>query len=151
LRSADEFLEAIGETSARSTVLAMLAHVHAAEGRFVEARRAAELGRSMTQPDDLASEVLWRTALALVESEAGAAERAESLASQAVDVLARTDQLTRHGDALMVRAEVRRRCGRAAGARTDAEAALALYRRKGDLASADQATSFLRSVSAAVG
>jgi tetratricopeptide (TPR) repeat protein len=151
LRSSDKMLEEMGETSVRSTVLAMLAHVLVADDRLDEARRSAELARSMTQPDDLVSEVLWRTALASVESRLGGGEQAESLASEAVGMLARTDWLGRHGDALLVRADVRRRCGRAEDATADAEAALALYRRKGDLASADRATAFLRSTRAAAG
>jgi tetratricopeptide (TPR) repeat protein len=149
LRPVDAMLEALGETSARSTVLAMLAHAQVDGDRLGEARRTAELARSMTQSDDLFSEVLWRTALALVESRLGGHQRADELASEAVGMMARTDQLSRHGDALLVRAEVRRRWGRTREATTDAEAALALYRQKGDLASADRAAAFLRSAAAA--
>ncbi len=144
LRAADDILAALGEQTTRSTVLAMRAHVHAAADQLEEAERCAELGRSMTEPNDFSSQVLWRSALAQVHSRRGDHGTADGLATEAIDIAAGSDWLCLHGDSILERADIRRRWGRHEDAARDADAALALYESKGDQASADRARRMLR-------
>jgi tetratricopeptide (TPR) repeat protein len=149
LRAADHLLADMGEWAARSTVLAMLAHVHAGLGRLDEAKDAAELARKLTQPGDLYSDVLWRTALARVLDQRGD-PAAEALAQEAVGLAAASDWLCLHGGALLHLAEIRRRVGKADEASAAAAAALALFEEKGDLASGHHARAMLEELSAAM-
>jgi len=148
VRAGDDTLAALGEQAVRSTVVCMRAHVHAAADQVEEAERCADLGRSMSDPNDLASQVLWRTALAQVHARRGAHEAAAELATEAVDLASASDWLCLRGDALLDRAEVRRRAGRHGDAAGDADAALTLYERKGDQASADRARRALQELRA---
>jgi class 3 adenylate cyclase/tetratricopeptide (TPR) repeat protein len=148
LRTGVMCLEQAGEQGGRSTLLAMLAHAQCAEGRLEEARRSAELAEGMTQRDDLYSEVLWRTARAKVLSLHGEPDASVALAQAAVARAAASDWLSLHGDALLDLAEVLARAGRRVDAAAAAEAALVLYERDGDLASADQARAALEALEA---
>jgi hypothetical protein len=76
--------------------------------------------------------VLGRTA-------AGAFEKAELAAAQAVQLAARTDALSFQADSLMNLAEVLRLADEREGARRAGEEALELYRQKGNLVSANRA------------
>jgi tetratricopeptide (TPR) repeat protein len=149
LRAADHLLADMGEWAARSTVLAMLAHVHAGLGRLDEAKDAAELARQLTQPGDLYSDVLWRTALARVLDQRGD-PAAEALAQEAVGLAAASDWLCLHGGALLHLTEIRRRAGKGDEASAAAAAALALFEEKGDLASGHRARAILEELSAAM-
>jgi hypothetical protein len=146
LEAADRSLAELGETTVRSTVLAMLSHVESARGRLDRADDCGSLAREMTQPDDIYSEVLWRTALAEVHSRLGREDLAVSLAAEAATIAEASDWLCLHGDARLALATVHARAGRHVDAVTQAHAALALYAGKEDLASQDRVTTFLRSL-----
>jgi tetratricopeptide (TPR) repeat protein len=139
LRAGDETLAEAGEEFARSTVLAMLAHVLVERGEAAEAQDRVDLAQRLTQPGDLWSEVLWRTARAKVLSLGGNPEDAEALAEEAVRLAAASDWLCLHGDALLDLADIQERAGRLGRATASVEAALALYDEKADLASATRA------------
>jgi class 3 adenylate cyclase/tetratricopeptide (TPR) repeat protein len=149
LREADRACAELGDPAVHSTISAMLAHLLWTRGQLDEAQSYAELARSMTQQDDLWSQVLWRTALAKVRSSRGAHGEAAELATEAVRACGRSDWLCLHGDALLDLAEVLRRAGRDAEARAATSRALALYERKGDRASMVVARSFLTARTAA--
>ncbi|WP_369258266.1 ATP-binding protein [Geodermatophilus amargosae] len=148
LVAGDRLLDRIGDHRIRSTLLAMLGHVHGARGRWDEARRCAEQARDTTQPNDLFSEVLWRTALGRARAAEGNLEAADALVVEAVTLAEASDWLCLHGDALLDLAEVRWAAGRLDVAATAARTALGLYTRKGDLALGDRARTLLRALHA---
>jgi class 3 adenylate cyclase/tetratricopeptide (TPR) repeat protein len=149
LRAGERTLADLGEVGLRSTILGLLAHASWAAGGMDEALRCAHRAQEVTQPDDLWSEVLWRTARAKVLAVRGDGD-AEALALEAVALAADSDWLCLHGDALLDLAEVRRQLGRPDAARAAAEAALGRYLLKGDLASGDRARAFLDAAPPAV-
>jgi class 3 adenylate cyclase/tetratricopeptide (TPR) repeat protein len=134
LRAGDDALEAMGERHLRSTVAGLLAEALVQQQRHAEAERYVEVTRELAAPDDFASQVLWRRALALCLAERGDLDAAEKVAREAVALAAATDDLNEHGDALLRLAEVVSLVGRASEAVTIAESALELYGRKGNLA-----------------
>jgi class 3 adenylate cyclase/tetratricopeptide (TPR) repeat protein len=144
LAAADEYLESIDEHGGRSTVLAMLAAVRLPQGQLDEAERVAALAREMTQPGDLYTDVVGRTAIARARSLRGDLDAADEVAREAVALASASDNLTFHGDALLVLADVHLRAGRSVEAAESATAARALYEQKGDLASLDRADALLR-------
>ncbi len=86
-----DVLERLGETGERSTLVAMLALVEVDRGNFEVARRLAGEARDLSQPDDAASQLSWRAAMALVESQAGDRDAAEVLIAKARELDAATD------------------------------------------------------------
>ena len=136
LAADDDVLAGMGERSARSTILAMLAHALAAGGRLDEAERRAALAAELTQTGDLYSEVLWRTARAQVLSARGGHDEATSLAHEAVERAGASDWLLLRAHALSDLADVHERAGRPSGAADAVTAALALHVQKGDVACA---------------
>jgi class 3 adenylate cyclase/tetratricopeptide (TPR) repeat protein len=110
---------------------AWLASALVAQGRYDEARGAAEAARAAGSPPDVMSQVGWRGALARVEAAAGDIETALALAREAVDMAALTDGLTMHAEALLDLAAVLQAAGEPEeAARVEREAA-SLYEQKG--------------------
>ena len=87
----------------------------------------------------MAIQVQWRGPRAKALARRGELEDAEQLAHDAVGLAERSDFLDLHGNALMDLAEVLWLRARSADAAAAAEAALALYRRKGNRVSAARA------------
>jgi class 3 adenylate cyclase/tetratricopeptide (TPR) repeat protein len=91
MRHAYGVLEPIGEKGYLSTVVAMLAVALCQQGRFEEAdpfaKRALELGAE----DDQSTQTLARAALAEVLAHRGEVGRAETMASEALELLKGTD------------------------------------------------------------
>jgi len=112
------------------------------QGRFHEARRLAEVCIRTDGPW-LLGKVVSRTGLAKALSGLGDQAAGEDLARETVDMIASTDAIAMHGDALMNLAWVLDHGGGTQGAIRSAEEALALYERKGDLASAAKARTWI--------
>jgi hypothetical protein len=90
-------------------------------------------------PDDVFSQILWRTARAKIRARRGDLSGAESLARNAVGLAEQTDLLNTQADALMDLAEVLALGGRPDEARVTAEEAARRYERKGNRPSLAQA------------
>jgi ATP/maltotriose-dependent transcriptional regulator MalT len=75
-------LERMGETGARSNLAADLAHLLAAGGRSEEARRYADLSRSLAAREDVYAQVRWRAATARALATDGDPGRAAGLAGR---------------------------------------------------------------------
>jgi class 3 adenylate cyclase/tetratricopeptide (TPR) repeat protein len=131
-------LERIGETSVFSTVAGSLATLMAQQGRFQEADRFADVGQATSQPDDIASQYLWRAARAMAMA-SRAEPGAEALAREALAILEPTDFLEMTGDARMYLAQVLWALGRADEARVEGLRGVELYRRKGNVEAVRQA------------
>ena len=133
LRDSFTTLDEGGERAYLSSIAGFLAHALLAEGKLDEAERFSRESEQAASPDDVLSQVLWRTARARILARRGDREPAEALAREAVGRVEPTDLLGTRADALVDLAEVLALAGR----REDALAALGeaseLYERKGNL------------------
>jgi len=135
LRSGYERLEQMGEKALLASTAAMLAQALYAQGRHDEAAQVCDVSEEAAAEDDISAQIGWRG----VRAKLLAGERwdeAHALAIEAVRLAERTDFLTIHADALVDLAEVVREGGRTDEADAALAAALELYQRKGDVASA---------------
>jgi tetratricopeptide (TPR) repeat protein len=149
LRAGYEALERLGERGSASTVAALLAHAIAAQGRFDEAERFSVVAEEIAAEDDLSTQVMWRSARAKVLAARGRHVEAERSVREALKLAVETDDLNMHADTLMDLAEILRLAGREAEAGPAAVEALELYRRKGNLVSAERAEVLLEGSSTA--
>ena len=138
-----EVLDEFGYVGYKSTVAASLAHALCTLGRSDEAAEFATIAQSVAAEDDLASQVLGRSAQARVLSSRGALEEAEQLAREAVELCAEAEAPTLQAGARMDLAKVLRIAGKPADAGLAAREALALYERKGDAPAAALARAFI--------
>jgi ATP/maltotriose-dependent transcriptional regulator MalT len=142
-RSGYETLERLGETSNSSNLAAMVAHALGAQGRHDEALSFSASSEQVSAPDDVASQVLWRTARAKALAATGRGGDAEVLARESVILAERTDFVLLHADALVDLAEVLY-ARNASGAAEPLERALRLYVRKGNAVAAERIRALLR-------
>ena len=103
-------------------------------GRVRRGRALQPSERGRAAPDDVMSQVLWRTARAKVRAERGDAESAEALAREAVRLAEGTELLNTQGDALLDLATVLTAAGRREEALAAAEEAAQRYEQKGNRA-----------------
>jgi class 3 adenylate cyclase/tetratricopeptide (TPR) repeat protein len=138
-----EILDAYGFVGYKSTAAASLAHALCTLGRSDEAAEFATVAQSVAAEDDLASQVLGRSAHARVLSSRGALEEAEQLAREAVELCAEAEAPILQANVRMDLAEVLRIAGKPADAEHAAREALALYEHKGNRASSERVREFL--------
>jgi tetratricopeptide (TPR) repeat protein len=136
LRADDAALAAIDERYFRSTIVAMLAGVLASRGLREEAEQAVVIARELADEDDVASQVLWRTAHARLLADASQGELATDAAERAVEIATEGDDIELLADAKAALGEVLWQLGRQESAEPPFREALALYERKEDIASA---------------
>ncbi len=135
LRTGYERLMQMGEKALLASTAAMLAQTLYAQDRLDEAAHVCEVSEQAAAEDDISAQVGWRSVRAkLLAPERW--EEARDLATEAVRLAERTDFLTIHADALVDLAEVLGRGGRGDEAAASLAAALELFERKGDVASA---------------
>jgi tetratricopeptide (TPR) repeat protein len=135
-RTAFETLEALGERGILSTVAAYLAETLYVLGRDEEAVRFTEVSEEAAADDDLASQVLWRSARAKAAVRQGRSGEAEGFAREAVGLAEGTDAIGLHADALASLGAVLVAQGRGDEAASALREALALYEAKGNVVSA---------------
>jgi tetratricopeptide (TPR) repeat protein len=139
LRAACDTFERVGETSTLSTSAAYLARALEPQARLDEADELAQLSAETAPDDDLAPQFLWRGVRARVLARRGMLEPAKALVQEAVELAARTDFLSLHGEILLDLAEVMRLAGDADDSAAAADEALALFEAKGNLVLAERA------------
>jgi len=139
LRADLDALPAMGEGATLATSTALLAQAVFAQGRVDEALGLCDTTAARAAPHDIVTQAIWRGVRAKAVALAGRHGEAEALARAAVALLAPTDLLSHHGDAMLDLAEVLRTCGRAEEAEQVARDGLALYERKGNAAAAARA------------
>jgi ATP/maltotriose-dependent transcriptional regulator MalT len=139
LRADLDALPAMGEGATLATSTALLAQAVFAQGRVEEALELCDTTAARAAPHDIVTQAIWRGVRAKAVALAGGHDEAEALARAAVALLAPTDLLSHHGDAMLDLAEVLRTCGRADEAEQVARDGLALYERKGNAAAAARA------------
>ena len=130
--SAIAILRGIGETGVLSTLAAMLAETRVRQGRLDEAEGASRTSEEAASIDDLASQIMWRSARGQVHAHRGHLESGESLAREAVKIAQRTDFTYLQATALEALSVVLSLADRPTDARAALEAARERYRAKGD-------------------
>jgi tetratricopeptide (TPR) repeat protein len=136
LRVAHAKLDEAGERASLSTTSATLAQAVYAQGRYEEADELCRFSESTAAPEDLATHVASRGVRARILARKGRPAEAEAVAREAVELVARTDWPTHHGNALLDLADVLEHKGNAREAEAAMREALTLYERKGNVVSA---------------
>jgi class 3 adenylate cyclase/tetratricopeptide (TPR) repeat protein len=149
LREGYDGLEQMGEKGYLSSVAGHLARALYEQGRDDEAARYATICCDTSAPDDLMSQMLWRSVRAKLLARRGEHEEAEILARDAVRLAEATDAIETHADTLFDLAEVLELAGRPDAAVLSANEALRLYEQKGVVPSIRRVRSFLASNAAA--
>jgi class 3 adenylate cyclase/tetratricopeptide (TPR) repeat protein len=130
MRLAYEVLEPLGEKGYLSTVAAMLALALCQQGRYDEAEQYARTADELGPPDDLTTQTMRRAALGEVLANRGELERAERLATEALELLQGTDFVSDRVIVLMSQALVFKAVGRPEEARAALAEAAALSEQK---------------------
>jgi class 3 adenylate cyclase/tetratricopeptide (TPR) repeat protein len=138
LRAYCERAEARGQRGYLSTFAPMLGRSLCILGRFDEAEPLAQLGRELGDVRDIATQVLWRQAQALVDASRGDHVNAERLAREAVELNHGTDTLNGQGNGLCDLGEVLVAAGRRDEAKAALTQALERYERKHNVVQAAQ-------------
>jgi predicted ATPase/class 3 adenylate cyclase len=138
-RSGFEAMVEMGEQGFQATAAAELAHALVEQGRLDEASRFASLSEASAADDDVASQVLWRSARAKILAATRAASGAESFAREAIAIVQETDDLNAHADTLADLAVVLVSSGRSEEASDVLDQATRLYESKGNLVGAEAA------------
>jgi DNA-binding SARP family transcriptional activator/tetratricopeptide (TPR) repeat protein len=141
-RAAQREFEARGQVRFAAVIAAELALVVLDQGRLDEAFELTQRSEQWAWGDP-ERQSCWRRARARVLAQSGRFDEAEFLAGEAVRLLAATDDLLNHGDALVDLAGVRRLAGRVDCAIGALEHALPLYERKGNIVAAERARDLL--------
>jgi tetratricopeptide (TPR) repeat protein len=126
-----------------ATRAAELADALCEQGRYEEAKTWIRVARESAGSDDLDAAFASHYAHAKVFARLGAIEEAERLAREALDLVVRTDALNRHGDSLLLLAEILHLQGQEDQALENIHCALRLYEQKGNLVSAERAKAML--------
>ena len=139
LRPDYEALKRIGEKSHFSSYATLLAQAVYAQGRYEEAEEFAQEAAQAARPNDVHSQIIWRSTTAKVLARRGELDAAESLASEAVGLAEAGDFLQSHAEARMDLAEVLELSGCGEEAAEAVRRAVALYEAKGNIPAAELA------------
>ena len=146
LRRGVQKLATMGDGRMLATTTAMLAQAVYAQGGEREARDLCRQTARGAAADDIVTQVIWRSVEAKLLARDGRVEEGERLAREAVALVAATDLLSYHGDAMLDLAEVLTIAGRIDDAADHLRRGLALYDQKGNAAAAARARSLLHDV-----
>ena len=138
LSLACEETERVGELGFLSSITPMLIDAVYAQGRYEEALALTDRWPvdRLTAPTDVDAQAGWRRVRAKALARLGRFEEAERLAREAVAILADTDYVNAHADAVADLGEVLLLAGRGSEAATTVREAIRLYELKGNVASA---------------
>ena len=142
-RAGYEILDRMKSTGNLASAAPHLGDFLYAQGRYEEAEELAEFGERITIEGDVDAEVRWRQLRAKTLARRGRHDEAEPLVREAVRIVAPTDYLDLHADALFALAEVMQLAGRSSDAAEALRDALDVCRRKGNLVGAGRAESLL--------
>jgi class 3 adenylate cyclase/tetratricopeptide (TPR) repeat protein len=129
----------LGDTGYLSTTACYLGEVLYAQGRYDDALRLSEEAERSGSPDDVITQIKWRTLRALVLAEQEKMDEAESLSRASVEIARPGDDLDDIAQCVASLGTVLERAGKLEEARTNFEEALDLWERKGNVVSAAQA------------
>jgi tetratricopeptide (TPR) repeat protein len=143
LRRAYDRLHEMGEKALLATTAAMLAEALYAQDRLEEAQEFCRASQDSAVAEDLTAQAEWRGVQSKILARSGRHEEAETLAREAVELVAQTDLLKHRGNALLDLGEVLRLAGQPAASHAAIRAGLELYEQKGDRVSTARARSKL--------
>ena len=143
LREGCEFLEQVRQIALLATRAGELAQSIYEQGRYEDAEAWTRVARESAGSDDLDAALSWQPVQAKILARQGELEKAERLARQTLELVARTDSLNRHADSFMALAEVLGIANRSDEAEEMVRSALGLYELKGNLASAQRVRALL--------
>jgi tetratricopeptide (TPR) repeat protein len=129
-------LDAIGDTGANSTGSALTGYYAADTGSPDTARELLVVARAYASPDDFAAHVPIGWAAALLASLDGDHDAALAEIGRSLELIRPTDYLTFHAETERVHGKILFAAGRHQEATAAFDAALEMYERKGDVASA---------------
>jgi predicted ATPase/DNA-binding SARP family transcriptional activator len=150
LRATLEPLEAVGETSTYSAIVAVLAQAVYRQGRYREAEDLTRISEAAAHLNDVFAHVTWRPVRAKALARRGQFAEAERLAEEAIAFAAKSDFLNARGDALLDFAELLEMADRSRDALPMVEQAIELYEQKGNVVSAARARARLELLASAV-
>ena len=127
-----------------SSFAQLLANAMYAQGRYDEAESLTHECEEASRPNDVQSQILWRSIRAKLLARGGHHERATLLADEALEIASTSDFYSAHADALMDVAEVHGLAGDEQAAATAFDEAVRFYRLKGNVFAAERAHSRLR-------
>ena len=151
LRDGYERLGELGARGNRATTATLLADALLRQGRDEEAEEVLNVADEIAQPDDCDPQVRSRGVRARILARRGRLAEAERLATEAVELAARTDFTVLHGDALLALAEVLRASGAAHESTAALEEALSLFERKENVVQAEQTRALLKDLEKQLG
>ena len=138
LRKGLEALGATGETTRLSSLAGWLAEALYAQAKYGQAEEALAVCERSASPDDLMSRIQAGAMSARLLARRGELEQAELVARQAVQLTARSDDISVIGDTLAALAEVLRLSGKIEAAAEALNQAVRLQEQKGNAASAER-------------
>ena len=147
-RASYEILERMGNVGNLASTAPHLGDIVYAQGQYDEAHQLSEFTEGITIEGDVDAEVRWRWLRAKTLAQRGRFDEAEAFATEAVRIVAPTDYLDLHADALDALAEVLRLAGRRTEAAAALREAIELRRRKGNLVGASRAEASLAELDA---
>jgi len=136
LRSGYEVLTRMGEQSLRSTTAAMLGEALWRSGRQEEAWDFTQIARDSGAPDDVATQIAWRSVRAKILARRGEEDAARALAAEAVEMVGDAEGFIFSPDALVDQASVLVMTGEIDAAIPILRRALGIYAAKGNVTSA---------------
>ena len=136
LRAGYDEVARLGDLGYQATAAALLAHAICAQGRLEEAEDFCRIAEEIGADDDLATQVLWRSAKAKVLAARGEHAEAAILARAAVELAEGTDDTNMCADSLMDLAAVLAAVGNSAERMDALRRARELYAQKGNVVSA---------------
>jgi DNA-binding SARP family transcriptional activator len=144
LRVSRNALEALEQEAYVATRDAQLADVLYEQGRVEEAESFVQRAQAESLPEDVITQVFWRTTRARLLARRGAVADAEALGHEALLLLAETDVLNQRAKATLDLADVLRLSRRSPDeVRALVREAISLYRAKGNLAAMATARALL--------
>jgi class 3 adenylate cyclase/tetratricopeptide (TPR) repeat protein len=132
LREGYERLDEMGEKAVLADTAAMLARSLCDQRRLDEAWEFTDRAERAAADDDVSAQIGWRSVRGRILARRGDTATAQVLATEAVDLAARTDWLNDHADALLALGDVLLSTGAVVAAEDSIRAGIALYERKGN-------------------
>jgi tetratricopeptide (TPR) repeat protein len=143
LRDSDAELEALGETSFRSTTVVRLSEALYQLGETEEAEQLAVEGEQIGAAEDVVNFALGRGVRARIAADRGAHDAAERLAREALAYAYQTDFPGVHAQAHACLAYVLKLAGRTGEARAELASGIAAWESYGNTFEADEARALL--------
>jgi tetratricopeptide (TPR) repeat protein len=143
LRPAYDALKRIGEKSHFSSLAHALSDVVFLQGRYEEAEQLTRECEEASRPNDVHSQILWRSIRAKVLAHKGDFDAAEELARVSVTFAAESDFHPAHAEALMDLAHVLELRGEREAAARSVEKAISFFGLKGNLPQVERARTVL--------